>query len=143
MFIGEYNHAIDEKGRISLPVKFRSNLALGCVVTRGLDGCLWIYPKDSWEELAQKIAEMPITQKNARSFARFILSGAVECEIDKAGRINLPKFLLEYGDIKQKAVLTGVFNRIEVWADDKWSGFKAQMEENSEEIAENLSEIGF
>jgi MraZ protein len=143
MFIGEYNHTIDEKGRVSVPVKFRSGLAGGCVVTRGLDGCLWLYPTAAWAEMAEKVAEMPVTQKNARSFSRFILSGAVECEIDKAGRINLPKYLLEYGEISQKAVMIGTYNRVEIWSSEKWESFKKEMENNSEEVAENLSEIGF
>ena len=143
MFIGEYSHSIDDKGRVSVPAKFRSELAGGCVVTRGLDGCLWVYSTQDWKALAEKIAEMPITQKNARSFGRFILSGAVECEIDRAGRINLPKYLAEYAGIKSKVTLNGMYNRVEIWAESKWTDFKKGMEENSEEVAENLVEIGF
>ena len=143
MFIGEYQHSLDDKGRVSVPVKFRGELANGCVVTRGLDGCLWLYPLDDWAELAEKIAEMPVTQKNARSFSRFILSGAVECEIDRVGRINLPKYLAQYAGIKSKVTLNGMYNRVEIWAENKWNDFKKGMEENSEEVAENLAEIGF
>ena len=143
MFIGEYSHSIDDKGRVSVPVKFRGDLASGCVVTRGLDGCLWLYPTADWHALAEKISEMPVTQKNSRSFARFILSGAVECEIDRVGRINLPKYLSEYAGIKSKVTLNGMYNRVEIWADNKWTEFKKGMEENSEEVAENLSELGF
>lgn len=143
MFIGEYSHSIDDKGRISVPAKFRGDLASGCVVTRGLDGCLWLYSKNDWADLASKIAEMPVTQKNARSFARFILSGAVECEIDRVGRVNLPKYLADYAGMKSKVVVTGMYNRIEIWAEDKWGNFKVEMEKSSEEVAENLAEIGF
>ncbi|MCX6808636.1 MAG: division/cell wall cluster transcriptional repressor MraZ [Candidatus Berkelbacteria bacterium] len=143
MFIGEYQHSIDDKGRISLPAKFRADLANGCVVTRGLDNCLWIYPKNDWQELAARIAEMPVTQKNARAFARFILSGAVECQIDRNGRVNLPKYLADYAEIKGKAIVAGMYNRLEIWSESKWQSFKEEMEKNSEEIAENLEGLGF
>ena len=143
MFIGEYQHSIDEKGRLSLPAKFRAGLAEGCVLTRGLDGCLWLYTAAEWTELSQKIADLPITSKNARSFSRFILSGAVDCEIDRAGRINLPKYLSEYAGIEGKVVIAGMMNRLEIWSTAKWQEFKKEMEESSEEVAENLSELGF
>lgn len=143
MFIGEYSHSIDDKGRVSLPIKFRGSLADGCVVTRGLDHCLWIYPANRWQEMAQKIAELPLTQKNARSFARLMLAGAVEDNADKAGRINIPGYLKAYAGLKNKVVITGVYDRIEIWPEDKWSDFKKGMEENSDEIAENLVELGF
>ena len=93
MFIGEYQHSIDEKGRVSLPIKFRAKLASGCVVTRGIDKCLWIFSTDEWEKLAEKISQLPITQKDSRNFSRLILAGAVDLNIDKLGRINLPNYL--------------------------------------------------
>jgi len=143
MFIGEYSHTIDEKGRMSVPVKFRGALSAGCILTRGLDGCLWLYTAEKWTELADKIAALPITQKNARSFSRFIMSGAVDCMIDRAGRVNIPKYLSEYAGMKSKVVVTGMYDHIELWSEKSWAEFKKSMEENSEEVAENLSEIGF
>ena len=143
MFIGEYQHTIDEKGRVSLPVKFRAKLASGCVVTRGIDKCLWIYPMDEWEKLAEKISTLPITQKDSRNFSRLILAGAVDLNIDKLGRINLPSYLKEYAGVNKKVTITGMYNRIELWPEETWNKFKKEMEDNSETIAENLSEIGF
>ncbi len=143
MFIGEYQHTIDEKGRVSVPVKFRAELASGCIVTRGLDGCLWLYPDSEWQKIASNIAELPLTQKDARSFSRFILSGAMEVKIDKNGRINLPKYLADYAGIKSKVVVAGMYNRLELWSEQAWQDFRAKMEENSEEVAENLANIGF
>jgi len=143
MFIGEYRHTIDEKGRTSIPSKFRAELASGCVVTRGLDRCLWVYPIQEWQNLAEKIADLPITQKNARSFSRLMLAGAADVVLDRVGRINLPSYLREYADIKKEVAIVGVYNRIEIWPADSWLNFKKEMEENSAEVAENLSEIGF
>jgi len=143
MFIGEYNHTIDEKGRVSLPVKFRARLASGCVVTRGIDKCLWVYPADEWDKLAEKISQLPITQRDSRNFSRLILAGAADLTIDKLGRVNLPNYLKEYAGIKKKVAVTGMYNRIEIWPEENWNKFKKEMEDNSETIAENLSEIGF
>lgn len=143
MFIGEYEHTIDEKGRVSVPIKFRDRLTLGAILTRGLDGCLWLYPKEDWLKIAEEINKLPITQKNARSFARFILSGAVEVRPDKAGRINIPKYLQQYANINDKVITAGMSDHLELWSGKSWSDFKKEMEENSEEVAEKLSEIGF
>lgn len=143
MFIGEYSHTIDEKGRVAIPVKFRAKLGGGCVVTRGLDGCLWVYPESEWQKLAERIAELPITQKDARSFARLMLAGATDVTLDRTGRINLPSYLKNFANIKNKVVITGVYDRLEIWPEGGWSEFKKGMEENSETVAENLAEIGF
>lgn len=143
MFIGEYSHSVDDKNRISMPSKFRHNLSGGCVITRGLDHCLWVYPKEEFGLLAEKISDLPITQKNARSFSRLMLAGAVEVELDKSGRIVLPKYLLEFAKIKSKISINGVYNRIEIWPEEEWHNFKTEMENNSEDIAENLDIIGF
>ena len=126
-----------------MPVKFRAKLASGCVVTRGIDKCLWIYPMDEWEKLAEKISTLPITQKDSRNFSRLILAGAVDLNIDKLGRINLPSYLKEYAGVNKKVTITGMYNRIELWPEETWNKFKKEMEDNSETIAENLSEIGF
>ncbi|TSC93951.1 MAG: MraZ protein [Candidatus Berkelbacteria bacterium Athens1014_28] len=143
MFIGEYHHTIDEKGRVSIPVKFRAGLASGCVVTRGLDKCLWLYPADEWQNLAEKISELPITQKNARSFSRLMLAGAADLTTDRIGRINIPNHLRQYAVIKKEVVIVGIYNRIEIWPASVWENFKKEMENSGEETAENLSEIGF
>ena len=143
MFIGEYSHSIDDKGRLSLPVKFRGKLASGCVVTRGLDHCLWVYPMEEWDKLAEELSKLPITSKNARSFARLMLAGAMDLNIDNAGRINLPKYLSDYAGIKSKVVVTGMYNRLEIWPEDGWKEFKKGMEDNSDEIAEKIEELGF
>jgi MraZ protein len=143
MFIGEYSHSLDEKGRVSLPVKFRGKLASGCVVTRGLDHCLWVYSLEEWDKLAQSLAALPITSKNARSFSRLMLAGAMDLKIDNAGRINLPNYLMKYAGIKTKVVITGMYSRLEIWPEDGWNEFKKDMEDNGEEIAEQIEEIGF
>jgi MraZ protein len=143
MFIGEYAHTMDEKGRLSVPIKFRADLASGCVVTRGLDHCLWVYPISEWQEIAKKIADLPITQKDARSFSRLMLAGASNLVLDKAGRLNLPNYLKEYAGLKSKVIVAGMYNRLEIWPDDAWGQFKKEMEENSDKIAENLTEVGF
>lgn len=142
MFIGEYTYTIDEKGRLPVPVKLKPYLGDNCVVTRGLDGCLWVYTVSEWEKIAEGIANLPITQKNARSFSRLMLAGAMDIKIDKAGRINLPGYLKDYAKIKNKVVITGVYNRLEIWPEDKWIEFKRTMEENSDDIAEQLEGIG-
>lgn len=142
MFIGEYSHSIDEKGRLSVPVKFRPRLASGCVLTRGLDHCLWLFTQEEWQKIAEKVAALPLTQSSARSFSRLILAGAMDLVIDKAGRINLPNYLKEYAGIKNKVVLTGMYSRVEIWPEESWKNFKQEMEEKSDEIAEGLSEIG-
>lgn len=143
MFIGEFEHSIDEKGRVSLPAKFRGRLASGCVVTRGLDRCLWVYPNEDFQDLAEKIAELPITQKNARSFSRLMLAGATDANIDRVGRINIPAYLRKYATLKKEVVIVGIYNRIEIWPKADWDKFKTEMEDNNAEVAENLSEIGF
>jgi MraZ protein len=143
MFIGEYSYTIDEKGRLSVPAKFRSQLENGCVVTRGLDHCLWVYSMSEWEKIAEDLSKLPITQKNARSFARLMLSGAMDLKPDKLGRINLPNYLKEYSKIQSKVVVAGMYNRLEIWPEEGWKEFKKGMEDNSEEVAEKLSEIGF
>jgi len=143
VFLGEYSHTIDDKNRLSIPAKFRDELAKGLILTRGLDGCLWLYTETEWQKIAEGVSKLPITQKNARSFGRFILSGAMDLKLDKVGRVNVPKYLADYAGIKNKVVVTGMHTRLEIWAEDKWNSFKDEMEKNSEEVAENLAEIGF
>jgi MraZ protein len=114
MFIGEFSHNLDDKNRLMIPVKFRAALAAGVVVTRGLDGCLWLYPKEEFAKLAENILKLPITQANSRNFSRLMLSGAMDLELDKIGRVVIPGYLKEYSSIKNQVVMAGVGSRIAV-----------------------------
>jgi len=142
MFIGEYQHTIDQKGRLAVPAKFRAKLAQGAVVTRGLDRCLFLYPKDEWDRLAKKLAELPISQKDSRAFVRLMLAGAMDLEIDKQGRVNLPNYLRDYAKIKNEVVVAGLYSRIEIWDKKSWNAYKSQAEKESANIAEHLGELG-
>jgi MraZ protein len=142
MFIGEYEHSIDAKGRMAVPAKFRAKLASGAVVTRGLDKCLFLYAREEWEKIAQKLANLPLSKSNARAFARLMLAGAMEVEIDKQGRINLPKYLTGYASVSGKAIIAGLYNRLEIWNPKDWEGYKEKAEEGSSEIVEELGELG-
>jgi len=142
MFIGEYHHSIDEKGRVAVPKKFRRELIKGGVVTRGLDNCLFIYTKKEWQVLADKLASLPISKANTRAFARLMLAGAMEIEIDKQGRILLPDYLRKYGRIKKQVVIAGLYNRIEIWDKMLWEKYKTNTERQSGDIAEALEGLG-
>ncbi len=142
MFIGEYRHNLDKKGRIAIPAKFRSALKNGAVVTRGLDNCLFLYPKKQWEELAKKLANLPISQAKARAFSRLMLAGAMDVEFDAQGRITLPEYLRKFGDLSQKTVIAGLFDRLEIWNEEEWEKYKAVAEKDSNDIAETLGELG-
>lgn len=137
MFIGEYNHSIDEKGRLAVPAKFRTELE-GAVVTRGLDNCLFLYTQQEWNVLAPRIAQLPINQANSRAFSRLMLSGAMDVQIDKQGRIVLPDYLREYAKLKKRVVIAGLYNRLEIWDADIWADYKMHTEEESGDIAEQL-----
>ena len=121
MFMGEYNHTIDAKGRLIIPSKFRELLGEEFVLTKGLDGCLSIYPMDEWNAFEEKLRALPLTNKNARTFTRFFVAGATNCELDKQGRILVPQTLREFAGLEKDVVLTGNLNRIEVWSKEKWS----------------------
>lgn len=142
MFIGEYQHSIDEKGRLAVPTKFRNELAKGAVVTRGLDRCLFLYTRSAWNELAEKLKTLPISQSKSRAFARLMLAGAMDVKPDKQGRINLPDYLQEYAGMKKKIVVAGLLDRLELWDEDAWEKYKKTTEEDSNEIAETLGELG-
>lgn len=142
MFIGEYQHTIDEKGRLAVPVKFRNELAKGAVVTRGLDNCLFLYPQKDWEILANKLAKLPISKANTRAFARLMLAGAMDCEMDKQGRVVLPDYLRKYADIKKRVVVAGLYNRLEIWDENIWHKYKISTEKRGSDIAEALGELG-
>ncbi len=142
MFIGEYQHSIDQKGRIAIPKKFRAELSKGTVVTRGLDNCLFIYTKKEWQVLAEKLASLPISKANTRAFARLMLAGAMELEIDKQGRALLPDYLRKYASIKKTAVVAGLYNRLEVWDKAAWEKYKIGTEKQSGDIAEAMEGLG-
>jgi MraZ protein len=142
MFLGEFEHTIDQKGRLAVPAKFRNALADGAVVTRGLDNCLTIYPKKEWEKLAEKIASLPITEPNARSFSRLMLAGAMDVEADKQGRIILPAYLRQYAKLGANVVVAGLYTRIEIWDKEAWAAYSKESQENSTEIASRLSDLG-
>lgn len=137
MFMGEYHYSIDDKGRITIPSKFRYELGENFIVTRGLDNCLFIYPKSEWNNIITKYRELPNT-KNARDFMRFFLSGATECEFDRQGRINVSTPLMKYADLNKECVIIGVNDRLEVWSKDRWTNFIETNEENLSDIADSL-----
>ena len=142
MFIGEYSHSIDPKKRLAVPVKFRVGLKNKAVVTRGLDKCLFIYPMKVWEEIAGKLGTLPVGEASTRSFIRLMLSGAVDVDVDKQGRVLVPDYLKTYAGLKKQVVITGVYNRLEVWDEDKWKKYKNNSEKNTDEIAEQLGKLG-
>ena len=142
MFIGEYNATIDEKGRISIPSKFRNNLKSKVVITKGLDESLFLYTEEEWLKLAEKLASLPIATANTRAFSRMMLAGAMDCELDKQGRVILPSYLKEFAKMQKKIVFAGLFNRIEIWSEELWNQYKSQTEKDSTSIAEQLGSIG-
>ena len=142
MFIGEFQHSIDEKSRLAIPVKFRADLKEGAVVTRGLDNCLFVFTKKEWKALAEKIVNLPLTQANSRAFSRLMLSGAMDVKLDNQGRIIVPDYLQKFADLKKKVIITGLYSRLEIWDEDKWNVYKQQTESNSNDIAEKMGELG-
>lgn len=142
MFIGEYTYSIDEKKRLGIPVKFRQLLGKKAIITRGLDQCLFLYPIKEWETLAKKLSQLPLSQAAARGFVRIMLTGAMEVNIDNLGRILIPDYLKEYGQLQKKIVIAGVFNRVEIWSDLKWQEYKEKTENEVGDIAERLKELG-
>ncbi len=142
MFIGEYHHALDDKGRVQVPVKFRVDLTKGAVVTRGLDNCLFIYTKKEWSVMAEKLARLPISKANTRAFSRLMLAGAMELEIDKQGRVVVPEYLRQFAGLKKMVVIAGLYNRLELWDKTAWERYRSGTERQSGDIAEALGELG-
>ena len=140
MLIGEHHHNLDEKGRLIIPSKFRDTIGEKAVVTRGLDGCLFVYSINNWDKIISKLGTLPFTKKDARTFNRFFMSGATVCDFDKQGRINLPSSLILYADLEKECTIIGVNDRLEIWATNK---FDSLIEDNLEvisDISENLFE---
>lgn len=138
MFMGEYHHTIDIKGRMIVPAKFRDHLGEAFVLTRGLDKCLFGYPLSEWKTVEDKLKQLPLTKKDARAFTRFFFSGATECELDKQGRVNIASPLVQYAQLDKECVVIGVSNRIEIWSKENWNSFVEDSEDSFAEIAENL-----
>ncbi len=141
MFIGEYTHSVDDKGRVSVPAKFRQDLVAGVVVTRGFDGCLFLYPRAQWDEKAAVWAKLPITQKKNRAFARLLLAGAWDAVLDAQGRVILPEYLRRFAGITKQVTVAGLYNRIEIWDEDAWQEYKAKTEADSDNIAEAMDSL--
>jgi len=142
MFIGEFKHTLDTKGRVAIPVKFRDKLGTNAIITRGLDRCLFVFTSREWETLAQKLIALPLAQANSRAFTRLMLAGAMDVEIDKQGRVLIPDYLRKYAGLGKEVVVAGLYNRIEVWDSQAWKGYKEKTESESDEIAEKLGELG-
>ncbi len=142
MLIGEYEHTLDEKKRVMLPKAFRSALGKKMVITRGLDNCLFVYPRNGWEKVASKLDALSFTQADTRGFSRFILSGAAEVEADGAGRILIPDHQKEFAGLKRDVVFAGVSDRVEIWDKEAWKSYKQRIEKNADALAEKLGEIG-
>lgn len=138
MFMGEYHHSIDEKGRLIIPSKFRNELGESFVVTRGIENCLFVYSLPEWEKIVTKLKTLPFTKKDARNFTRFFLSGATTVEFDKQGRINISSPLASYANLEKECVVVGVNDRLEIWSLDSWNKFFEDNQENLSDIAENL-----
>ncbi|OGG46980.1 cell division/cell wall cluster transcriptional repressor MraZ [Candidatus Kaiserbacteria bacterium RIFCSPHIGHO2_01_FULL_49_13] len=142
MLIGEYRHTIDSKNRLSMPARFRKEIGRNIVVTRGLDNCLFVYSLKEWEKISRKLGELSIGQADTRGFNRFLLSGAVEAEVDRAGRVLIPDFLKEFGNLDGEVVIAGMQTRIELWNSPAWNAYKKRIEKQADAMAEKLGEIG-
>jgi len=142
MFLGEYAHTIDDKGRLTIPARFRDELESGVVITRGLDGCLWAFGRDEWEVLAEKIAQLPTTNPAARNFSRLMFGSAIDSIPDRQGRILLTQNLRDYAGIQNETTIVGMKNRLEIWNPTAWDTLMAQVIQDTEGIATQLQDLG-
>lgn len=142
MFIGQYEHNLEEKGRLSVPKKFRTDLVDGGVLTRGLDGCLFLFPKKRWEEFIDKLSQTPLTKADARGFSRLLTYGATEVELDGQGRILIPEYLRDFATLKNAIVVAGALGRVEIWSKENFALYQERIEKDSENIAERLADLG-
>ncbi len=142
MFLGEYSHTIDDKGRLTIPAKFRDELESGVVITRGLDGCLWAYGRSEWEIIAEKVAQLPSTDPVARDFARFMFSGAFDSIPDRQGRILLPQKLRDYAKIEDETIIIGINNKLEIWSPARWDEVVTRVEQAADDMAAQLRGLG-
>ena len=141
MLIGEYTHTLDSKKRLSLPVKFRKEVGRTVVVTRGLDQCLFLFPRRTWQEIASKLEQLPFGASTARGMSRFLLAGAVETEVDGAGRILIPDFLKDFAKLGASVVLAGVSDRVEIWNESTWAAYKRRIEKGADHMAQTLGDL--
>ena len=142
MLIGEYKHSLDPKKRVSVPSKVRKEVGERAVLTKGLENCLFLFPMKEWEPVAEKLSALPMGQKDSRGFARLLLSGVAEVELDQLGRILIPENLREYAGLQKAVIVVGVGKRMEIWDEVKWNAYKNDIEKNGDQIAEKLGEIG-
>jgi MraZ protein len=142
MLIGEYQHTLDSKKRLSLPAKFRKEVGKKVVITRGLDACLFMFPLSTWKGIAQKLQQLPIGGADTRGMSRFLLAGASETDVDQAGRILIPEYLKEFADLRSRVVLAGVSDRVEIWNERLWEEYKRRIERNADQMAQTLGDVG-
>ena len=142
MLIGEYEHSLDAKGRLIMPAKLRQDIGEKFIITKGLDGCLFVFSQNEWLNFETKLKSLPLSDKNARNFVRFFLSGATECEIDKQGRINIPQSLREYAELGREVAIIGVSTRVEIWNREKWNNYTSTENMDVDEIAKQMSDLG-
>lgn len=142
MLIGEYEHSLDAKGRLIMPAKLRTDMGEKFIITKGLDGCLFVFSQNEWSNFESKLKELPLTNKNARDFVRFFLSGATECEIDKQGRFLLVSTLRAYAEIIKEVIIIGVGTRLEIWEKEKWKKYNSTENISADTIAENMTILG-
>jgi MraZ protein len=142
MFLGEFEHTVDEKGRLTIPARFRRQLAEGLVVTKGIDPCLWLYPSEGWSKLAERISALPRTDPKAREFRRQVFGGASDAEPDKQGRVNLPPYLRQYAHIDNQAIVIGLYDYCEIWNPEQWRERQQRSYENPEARAEQFTSLG-
>ncbi|MBE5819793.1 MAG: division/cell wall cluster transcriptional repressor MraZ [Clostridia bacterium] len=142
MLIGEYAHSIDTKGRLIMPAKLKEDIGEKFVITKGLDGCLFVYSQKEWKNFEEKLRAFPLTNKDARALMRFFLAGAMECEIDKQGRFLITSNLREFAGLEKEVIIVGVLNKIEIWSKDKWTAYTEKENLEADEIAEKMSNLG-
>lgn len=142
MLIGEHKHTMDTKKRLSLPSKFRKELGKKVVLTRGLDTCVFVYSVSEWKKFSEKLSSLSMGQADTRAFNRFILGGAVEVDIDAAGRVLVPDFLKDFAKLKESVVVAGISNRVELWDEKTWNNYQAKVSKQADAVAEKLGDIG-
>ncbi|HOB28161.1 MAG: division/cell wall cluster transcriptional repressor MraZ [Dethiobacteria bacterium] len=143
MFTGEYQHTLDNKGRVIIPARLREGLGESFIITRGLDRCIFVYHLDEWARIEQKVKELPLTRRDARAFSRYLFSGAAEVEIDRQGRVLIPQSLREYAGIEKEVMIIGVSNRVEVWSEEAWKEYISAENLDFEAAAEKLADLVF
>ncbi|MFZ5392472.1 MAG: division/cell wall cluster transcriptional repressor MraZ [Patescibacteria group bacterium] len=142
MFLGEFFHSVDDKGRVAMPAKYRDQIEKGAILTRGNDASLTIYLINEWEKLVEKLMKLPQSKTDVRNYARLVLAGAVEIKLDKQGRINIPKYLLDFAQINKKVVFVGLYDKVEIWDEQRWMDYRQEIESQSTDVLGQLGEFG-